>query len=242
MIVSHRNRFIFLKTRKTAGSSTEIALSRLCDTNDIVTPLIEKRGEEELRKAEGGYGPVNALKKPLQHYGRKEWQRLLLKAQRAPWKTHSRPHHIRRGIGKKKWDQYLKVTIERNPWDRAISRYYWMKARALEAGEKEFPSITNFLLKLEKEKPALLSNWGLYTIKDTVIADKVIFYESLNEGLSDLERCLGLSEGLLSLPSVHAKSGFREDKRPYQEVLSEIDREIIARVCRNEIEAFGYTF
>jgi hypothetical protein len=39
MIVSHRHKFIFLKTKKTAGTSIELALSELAGPEDIVTPL-----------------------------------------------------------------------------------------------------------------------------------------------------------------------------------------------------------
>ena len=38
MIVSHKHKFIFLKTRKTAGTSIQIALSGICDIeSDIIT-------------------------------------------------------------------------------------------------------------------------------------------------------------------------------------------------------------
>lgn len=39
MIISHKHKFIFIKTRKTAGTSIEISLSRFCCNNDIVTPI-----------------------------------------------------------------------------------------------------------------------------------------------------------------------------------------------------------
>lgn len=39
MIVSHKHRFIFIKTRKTAGTSLEVALSGLCGPEDIVTEV-----------------------------------------------------------------------------------------------------------------------------------------------------------------------------------------------------------
>src|SRR5262245_66480011 len=41
MIVSHAHKFIFLKTKKTAGTSIELALSELCGPDDVITPLAE---------------------------------------------------------------------------------------------------------------------------------------------------------------------------------------------------------
>ena len=37
MIVSHRHRFIFIKSRKTAGSSIQVALSQLCGEADFIS-------------------------------------------------------------------------------------------------------------------------------------------------------------------------------------------------------------
>ena len=55
MIVSHKHRFIFLKTKKTAGTSIELALSALCDGDDIITPLAQAE-DEPLRR---GLAPQN---------------------------------------------------------------------------------------------------------------------------------------------------------------------------------------
>ena len=48
MIISHRHKFIFLKTSKTAGTSIEIALSQICGEEDVITPLAKE--DEELRR------------------------------------------------------------------------------------------------------------------------------------------------------------------------------------------------
>ena len=37
MIVSHKHKFIFFKTRKTAGSSIQVALAKHCGEDDIIT-------------------------------------------------------------------------------------------------------------------------------------------------------------------------------------------------------------
>ena len=44
--------------------------------------------------------------------------------------------------------------------------------------------------------------------------------------------------GTPQLPHTHG--GFRQDKRPYQEILSAEDRDKIARSFHNEIALFGY--
>jgi len=39
MIISHKYKFIFIKTRKTAGSTIEYNLSSFLGPNDVITPL-----------------------------------------------------------------------------------------------------------------------------------------------------------------------------------------------------------
>ena len=51
MIISHKYKFIFLKTKKTAGTSIEISLSRYCGNNDIITPISIR--DEAIRKLLG---------------------------------------------------------------------------------------------------------------------------------------------------------------------------------------------
>jgi hypothetical protein len=56
MIISHRHRFIFIKTRKTAGTSIEVYLSRFCGEEDVVTPLNPPVEGHEPRNHLGPWG------------------------------------------------------------------------------------------------------------------------------------------------------------------------------------------
>ena len=57
MIVSHQHKLIFIKPRKVAGTSFEIALAKFCSEGDIITPI--SRNDEEIRQRLGFIGPRN---------------------------------------------------------------------------------------------------------------------------------------------------------------------------------------
>ena len=121
MIVSHRHKFIFIKSRKTAGTSVEIALSRFCGDEDIVTP-IRPETTEELEKM-GFKGAQNYRLSPLQ-FTVHDW-RERLRGKRPAFRDHLPAASIKKVLGDKVWNSYFKFSIERNPYDKAVSRYYW---------------------------------------------------------------------------------------------------------------------
>jgi hypothetical protein len=57
MIASFEHQFIFIKTRKTAGTAIELVLSSLCGAADIITPI--HPDDEKIREAHGWRGPQN---------------------------------------------------------------------------------------------------------------------------------------------------------------------------------------
>jgi hypothetical protein len=199
-------------------------LSRICGAQDVITRITKE--DEVLRQQLGYRAPQNSLL-PFRAYRVVDWFRALRERKRRRYVNHVGAALIRRGVGEKIWSTYFKFTFERNPFDRAISDYYWRT-------RKPRPAICDFL---HSSPSHLLSNWGLYTIDDEIAVDFVGRYENIKEHTAIVMERLGLSEKL-ELP--RAKGSFREDRRHYSRVLSAQARARIERVCAREILAFDY--
>lgn len=171
VIVSHQHKFIFLKTLKTAGTSVEIALSKHCGPDDIITPV--SPADEKLRKKMGGRGPQNYQRpgKPNAYH-------------------HMRARRVRQLVGKEVWQSYFKFTIERNPWDAVVSSYAYVTRNREEVSFEEF---------VDTMLDGLAKNSRIYRIGQRIVVDKVCLYENLQQELEQVWKQLGLP-GPVELP------------------------------------------
>ena len=226
MIICHKYKFIFLKTRKTAGTSIEIALSKFCGADDIITPIL---GADERKRQELGYrGPQN-YNIPLRFYQKSDWVNLLKKWEPKQFFNHAGASFIRAHIGEDIWQNYFKFCFERNPFDKAISRYYW-------SAREPRPAIGDYLDSLATK---FLSDWNLYTIDNQIVADFGGRYENLADDMANVAKRLNLP-GELSLTK--AKGGYRKDRKHYSQVLDQQARDRIEQVCANEMAALNYVW
>lgn len=228
MIVSHRHRFVFVKTRKTAGTSIELALAAFCGPRDVLSWL-RPLGERE-RERLGAPGPRN-IRVPLGRYAAGDWWRLARHGVRAHWTEHLAADEIRRRMPPGTWERYFTFCVERNPWDKVVS--YWAYGRRQWAGFPE--DLRDFVAS---DALAEVSDWGLYTVDDEILVDRVLRYERLADELPAVLDRIGLDPGI-ELP--RSKSGFR-DRRPHWEVLGPQEARRIEEVFHREIRAFGYVF
>lgn len=231
MIVCHKYKFIFLKTSKTAGSSIEMALSRFCGPEDIITPLSEE--EDALRVQQGGVAPQNYLEYPFRYKPSQLWKFISRGKSLRRFYNHIPARKIKQRLGKNIWDSYYKFCVVRNPWDRVISQYYWRLRN-----EEGAMSIDEFLYSRHIDS-LLRKGIGVYTIDRKIAVDKICRYESLTEDLEEVRNKLGLPEAI-SLP--RAKSTFRKDNRHYSEVFSEAQKERIGAIFSDEIKLLGYEY
>ena len=184
MIISHDHKFIFIKTRKTAGTSIEIALSKFCGEKDIITPMLPE--DEQIRSRLGYRGAQNysipfykLIRRCFFYY----WIYFIRRGKCLSFYNHIPAFKIRKILNPYKWDSYYKFCFERNPWDKVISWYYWYY---YERKVDPLPPISEFI---NLGKSDLVSNFSLYTIDDKIVVDKVCLYENLEQEKSPCSRC-----------------------------------------------------
>jgi hypothetical protein len=229
MLISHHHRFIFLKTQKTAGTAIEIALRRVMHPDDVITPISAE--DERLNRQLGQLGPRH-YRAPLSHYRRRDWLRLLSRGRlKKRFYNHMPAALVKAELPGTVWDGYLKISVERNPFDKAISSYYWRTRK-----QRRPVSLETYLLTCPTSE---ISNWPVYTINDRPIVDVMLRQEQLPQDLDALGRRLGL-RAPLQLPQQRPKGQVRRDRRPWQDVLNTTCEQRIRDVCAREIATFHY--
>jgi len=230
MIISHKYKFIFIKTKKTAGTSIETYLSKYCDTKDIFTPIIKEKETKghKPRNYIGYFNPkteINYINKNLSNGSEKQrliTQSIIESIIGRKFYNHIPAFKVYTRISKKIWNNYFKFCVERNPWDKTLSDFYWLnKYRPLTFDDyvKEGNFIFNYQFYMD------VSN-------KKIIVDRIIKYENLNEELNEIFDWLNIPfDGKLK---IYAKSKYRKDKRPYQKIFQ--------KEYRNYLDLIGEVF
>ena len=260
MIISHRHRFIFIKTEKTAGTSIELALAKVCGPEDVITAVVHL-SDRELRRSLGpGYRTEQNDVVPTRFLTPLDIARAVKAGRRPRFTNHMGARDIRRFVPRDVWDGYYKFCIERNPWDKTISLYCWWRqlesqwrndpaafrrdlgaaARGVELMISQHPvgdmTVSEFV---QSGRANLVQGYELYTIDGEVVVDRILRFERLADEVAEVARHLGIND-LPELP--RAKSGIRTPGLHYRDLLDDGDRAKIARVFAREIAMLGYEF
>lgn len=236
MIISHKNQFIFIKTAKTAGTSLEIALSKYCGPEDIITPISER--DEVVRRELGFRGAQHYLKEKSRYGISDYWRQLRKKRPIKAFYNHIPAQEVYEKVTREVWDNYFKFSVVRNPWDRAVSRFFWRNTRKNRGLSKE-----DFRAFLLKNPEALARNREKTKVNGRVAMDFMVRFEHFETDLAEVSERIGLPGNLYEdLRSLNAKKGHRPKGASPEDLFSGFDEgiEAVRRVCAEDIEEFGY--
>lgn len=206
---------LFLKPRKVAGTSLEIALSRYAGPDDIITPITGT--DEKARRARGfrgaqnyacSLGDIASDPKGLRRvFTKLEWPR--------KYRNHIGAADIRDRIGAEAFDAAFKISIVRNPFDTIVSKFYWSNRH--EKGTLDFDS----WIFSDRATKCLEQNESQYFIAGQCIVDFFLRYEKFAEDIATLEQqrteLAGLGE---TFAATRAKGGHRPKKATPAEMLA----------------------
>jgi hypothetical protein len=257
MIISHKHRFIFLHCRKVAGSSITVLLNQFLGPKDI-----QLGAWDDTLKAGGRLNqtacktilrsPIKLIKSSVINSIKERKFKLdnvavnkiihkKLLAFHGGKGAHVSALSIRDAFPEE-WAQYHKFCFVRNPWDQAVSDYYWRTGKK----SAELISFKEFLKRLddvERPDPENLvadyrSNWPIYTIKDQIAVNFVGKYERLDDDLDQVGRCIGLDLKLTK--DLGSKRTSRDRSLDILDLYDDECLALVSNIYSEEIKEFGY--
>lgn len=215
MIISPGRRFIFVHIPKTGGTALGLALEARAMKDDI---LIGDTPKARARKGR--------LK------GVKSAGRL--------WK-HSTLADIQGLVSADDLASFFTFTLVRNPWDRAVSYYHWLRDQSFAhpaIGLAKTHDFAGFLAHPKTQTALRLWPASAYMRDGSGVerASTFVRLEHLDSDLAPVEAHLGFRLG----PIARANPSAREvDYRRYYSAQS---ADLLAQVCAEDIARFGYRF
>jgi len=216
MIISHRKKFIYIRLIKVAGTSLEVALSKYCGPDDIITLT----SDESTRKSLGYRGAQNYAYNPYLTYP-KRVLRIKLFSQLfsyvRPLKkftgSHSTAAQIKQSIPSEIWRNYFKIATIRCPYDMYISAFYYFHYSENQRSYQRNKPNENFEEFVSHHKSALQLILGLHDENGKFLTDFLIRYEHINKDIESLSEKINAPGLLSTFQALNLKSGLRPKLR-----------------------------
>lgn len=133
------------------------------------------------------------------------------------------------------WNSYYKFTLERNPWDKVVSLYfYYLKTNPskVNKGFKEYIE--------SKEFKCWIDDWNRYTKNNIPVVDSILQHSSLNNDMNKICNTLNIPYNN-ELNYIRLKDGYRANKN-YRGFYDQETVKTILDLYRSTIDYFNYKF
>ena len=144
--------------------------------------------------------------------------------------------------------KYYKFCFVRNPWDRLASSYFFLKKGGMNKGDYEWAkkqlssceSFEDFVLNYLQNESVLsyvhfIPQYKFISYFDRISVDKVYKFEDMQTAIEDVQDKLSIS-----LVLEHRN---KSDKgQGYREYYSELTRDVVAEIYKQDIALFNYKF
>jgi len=154
---------------------------------------------------------------------------------------HLTSEQIKKEVGDNIFNSYYKFSIKRNPYDKAVSQFVYMKQKRNDLrgfiGMRENTSFKKYLQLISK---TLHVQWMpqtdfLVDSKREVIVDDIIRFENLNEDFQIIINQLGIQ-------NIHLSHENKTKRKHYTHYYDDESKKIVFNMYKQDIERFNYKF
>ena len=256
MIYSKKHNFLFLKGVKVAGTSVEIALSKICGDQDIITPIANI--DERLRVQSGirhaqNYGPEPAeikdfiqwlLQIPTDQITTRQSPKGIVNNHMPLRRIYRRLKQLHPDI-----KQAHILAIVRSPYEQILSRVnhnikfkgYKTSGETMQATQTDLKeALAQHIKKLRGRDITKFrsKNYQIYDSSfDETIQPIFIRFENLNENLNQSLKKIGV-DAEIDLP--FTKKGLQSSNDLFQQIASKEQIKLINDYHRDDFTRFGY--
>lgn len=224
-LISHDHKFIFLKTRKTAGTSAEMYLQPFCTApghpvEEWCEAIVSRHGIVGQRLG------VEGRKRPAPD-----------PELRDQWYSHHKAEDLKKKLPWHVWLRYEKITVVRNPFRKVLSTYFW-RGRNNPPTPDIKQEIDQFRAAVRARK--FNNDKQIVFVGDRFQPKTILRAERLEEDLTALARRKGLDTTRTGLP-VTKHSGKRPTEVPLEDWYDTQTIDIVRQDLAWMFEKGGYS-
>tara|TARA_B100000029_G_C17556622_1_gene951887 strand:- start:1113 stop:1868 length:756 start_codon:yes stop_codon:yes gene_type:complete len=210
LIISHKKKFVFIRTGKTASSSMEVYLSQFCSRKDTITTLgaFAEDDEDEFKKKHGLPGAQNYILKK-KSFGIKNFLNFNF-INNVNVNSHDPIDKVLKSEIGNKIKDYFFFCLIRNPFDWIVRSFWWdlylKKKKNLNwinnANKNQLIKIfKNFLDETSYE----YFNRQKNIVTNNNINIKIYKYEDFDENIKIIKKKLSLNKEKISIKDIRFK-------------------------------------